>query len=110
VIARKTEKPKTMNQETSRYWEEIDNGRASFDWSHQVAQQVAKVQKADLLAFYDAFISSKGPKRAKLTSQLFGKNHPLPPVKLSATEIHVGSIAQFKHTLPLYPSAISQSK
>ena len=104
VVARKTEKFKGMNQESSRLWEEVDNGRRAFDWDAvRVAQEVAKLSKAQVLAFHDAYIAPNAPKRAKLTAQVFGKNHPLPTALPAAGEVHVTRLADFKRALPLYP-------
>lgn len=82
VIAKKTEKEKTLTAESSRHWNEITLRRFQFD---RVEREVAVLQGLDvnaLLAFIDRFISMRPAEgeshRAKLAVLYSASRHSLP--------------------------------
>jgi hypothetical protein len=94
VVAKKTEKDKTLGAESQRHWGEICTGRFQFD---RVEREVTALKALDanhLLAFIDRYISMTPvegeSQRAKLSIQYFGnKVAALPDVVLRETEERV---------------------
>lgn len=91
VIAKKTEKDKTLTAESTRLWNEIAHRRLQFD---RVEREVAVLRTLDvaaLMQFIDRFITMRPAEgvshRAKLNVQYFGCNSPLPePAALESAE------------------------
>ncbi|BGP38162.1 metalloprotease [Rhodotorula kratochvilovae] len=67
LAAKKLEKPKSLGQETGRYWQEIETGELDFHHRERQAALIRKVTKPDLVAFFDQFISPSSPSRTKLS-------------------------------------------
>ncbi|GAA5999333.1 uncharacterized protein JCM10292_001210 [Rhodotorula paludigena] len=66
VALKKLEKPKSLGQETSRYWQEIQTGELDFDFRQRQAALVRRLSKEDLIAFFARYISPSSPERTKL--------------------------------------------
>ncbi|DBA00232.1 TPA: hypothetical protein N0F65_007876 [Lagenidium giganteum] len=135
VVKALVEKPKRESEEFMRSWREIAHETFVFDRRHRVAAIVETLQKADLLAFYDEFISAE--RRSKLSSQVFGSAHPLVQFAVDASEkqasptplvasaaldaqasisghsqlrvVQINDIDTFKQTMPLFPQRMRGS-
>ena len=53
LIARLTESDKNLNQRSERYWADLGLGIQSFDSAKQISQHVARLNKAEILAFLE---------------------------------------------------------
>jgi len=129
---KKLEKPKDLTEEASRDFTEILTGTYDFDRKARQAQTLLSMRKADLVAFWDRFISPGAPERRalavlveahtpqtdgrakKLEQQLMtastGETEkgtaglPLPVEHLSKGAIDLtGDLEDFKKSLPLLP-------
>ncbi len=106
LVARKSEKPKTMSQESSRLWAEVTNHRHAFDWDLRVAEAARKLTKADLLGFYHTYIAAGAPQRRKLSSHIFGKGKDVPKPEAAAGgpgELLISNVFEFKRAQALHP-------
>jgi hypothetical protein len=63
------------------------------------------LKKEQVIAFYNQFISPQSKTRRKLSSQVFGKNHPLPSKEKYEHQsvILIDDIRVFKRSRPLFP-------
>lgn len=66
LVASKLEKPKNLAQESSRYFEQIRTGVYDFGARTRRAAIIAGLNKADLKEFFETYISTTSPKRAKI--------------------------------------------
>jgi insulysin len=66
------EKDKNLGEESSKYWNVINNQTYQFRRLHQIAQAARCLTKLDILRFFDHFVLAKSPYRRKLSIQLFG--------------------------------------
>ena len=71
VINDLLEKPKTINEQHSTYWNEIWIKRYQFNRVEAVADAVKMLKKEDILAFYDEYISNTSKKRCRVVTQCF---------------------------------------
>jgi len=79
LIARKLEKDKSLKDETARYSLEVQFPRTHlFKRAEIEAEEVGKLTKDDMLAFFKTFFSDKSTSRSKLTTEIYGKDHPIP--------------------------------
>ncbi|GAA6048954.1 hypothetical protein JCM3770_007136 [Rhodotorula araucariae] len=67
LAAKKVERPKSLGQESGRYWQEIETGELDFDHRQRQAALIRQLTKADLAAFFDQYISPSSPSRTKLS-------------------------------------------
>ena len=72
-IAVQLEKPKTIREELSRHWRQIDDETYQFKRKENVVAELKKLSKADLVAFYQQYIVGSG--RRVLVSRIYGKGH-----------------------------------
>jgi len=107
VCEKLLEKPKNIDQESSRYWEEIKSGSYLFDRKKQLAAAlqatpVAALHEA-LLLLFDSLVL-KSSHRKKFSSQFFGKgansNNASDEKKPEA--VVVRDAADFKRSLQLH--------
>eukprot|EP00484_Ammonia_sp_Unknown_P002445 CAMPEP_0197074844 /NCGR_PEP_ID=MMETSP1384-20130603/211309_1 /TAXON_ID=29189 /ORGANISM="Ammonia sp." /LENGTH=1070 /DNA_ID=CAMNT_0042513685 /DNA_START=164 /DNA_END=3375 /DNA_ORIENTATION=+ len=77
VINNLLEKPKTIHEQNSRYWREITSSRYQFQRRENLAKEIEKVSKEDVLKFYDEFIVQNSEARTKFTVHCYGNQHPM---------------------------------
>ncbi len=53
LINRLMEKPKNLNERSQRYWGDLTDEWYTFDSRNQVAEQVAQLTQADMMAFFE---------------------------------------------------------
>lgn len=69
------EKNKNIGEESSKYWNVLTNQSYLFKRLELIADEVEKVKKTQVLDFFDQFVKKNGPKRKKLSVQVFAKQH-----------------------------------
>ncbi|GAA5879693.1 hypothetical protein JCM8547_008957 [Rhodosporidiobolus lusitaniae] len=67
VALKKLEKAKSLGQETSRYWQEVETGELDWFCRERQAALVRQLKKTDIFDFFNRFISPSSPSRTKLT-------------------------------------------
>jgi len=85
LIARLTESDKNLNQRSERYWADLDLGVLSFDSAQQISQQVATLDKAEMLKFLEAALSKLNSESLLIFSR--GKFEDLPSGGKAITDI-----------------------
>ena len=118
VVTQKLEKPKNLNEESLKYWEEINSGGLMFDRRETSAAEVQKLSRADVLAFFDKFIASEAPERRKIAVHCFATNKwatafdAASPAPAGATDATATSEAETvtasETTAPTSPAADSE--
>ncbi|GAB5368156.1 hypothetical protein AAMO2058_001294300 [Amorphochlora amoebiformis] len=118
VIKKKRKKDKKMKEEASRHWGKIVYKRYNFDKVELEVAEIEKLSKKDVLDFYIRYLSIS-PTRAKLSSQVFGKDHSfpnaedkptedttgIPPVpKDTTSQVQIGDFDDFVQSMPLFPA------
>jgi len=87
VIKRKEEKEKTLNQETSRIWQEISTHRYGFNRAELEVKELHTITLPMLIKFFESFILHGGSRRA-LSIQVYGSEHSATPSEsLSSSQI-----------------------
>ncbi|KAH8673592.1 peptidase M16 inactive domain-containing protein [Xylariales sp. PMI_506] len=66
VIIKRLEKLKNLDDETERHWLQISSEYYDFETSQEDAAQVKKLTKPDMIEFYNTYIVSSSPVRAKM--------------------------------------------
>ena len=97
------EKPKNLQKETNRFWEEMSSGAYLFNRKIKEAQFLRSVKLDDIIEFYDHFIAPTSERRVKFTSQFFGAKHPYPEGK-SDDVIVITDHTSFKRSMKLLPA------
>jgi secreted Zn-dependent insulinase-like peptidase len=77
VIARKSEKDKTLVNESNRHWHEITLRRYTFDRAAREVRHLERISHQMLVEFFNTYVLNPET-RAKLSIQVHGKNHPMP--------------------------------
>ncbi|KAI9733464.1 MAG: Insulinase (Peptidase M16) [Claussenomyces sp. TS43310] len=67
VITKRLEKLKNLDQESSRHWSHIDGEYFDFELVHHDAAHIKALTKADMVSFYNHYISSASLARSKLS-------------------------------------------
>jgi len=104
LIVQKLDKDKSLKEETTRWRTEIEFPHTQkFDRAKREAEAIEKLSKDDILNFYKKYIA-QGGSRAKLSVQIFGKDHVVPERTSSDPSVVViTDISAFKKAMPLYP-------
>eukprot|EP01041_Mallomonas_annulata_P009052 gene9052-18749_t len=107
VIEKLVEKPKNLDQETQRHWQEISSSTYLFNRRQLQADFLQNIKLSDVMLFYKMYIMPNDTRR-KFTSQFYGANQYYPLDKKSHMKkskvIIVKDPAVFKTTLPLLPA------
>lgn len=77
------EKPKNLDEETRRYWDEISKGLYLFDRDQhlvQILQTPGLFTVASMQSCFDRYFGTSSPARTSFSSQFFGKGRRLPRV------------------------------
>jgi len=97
------EKNKNIGEESSKYWHVLTNGTFMFKRLELVADEVEKIVKDEVLAFYDEFVKKGAASRKKLGVQVFAKQHMEKFEEVVADgEILIDSAPEFKRITPLF--------
>ncbi|KAL1917702.1 uncharacterized protein VTP21DRAFT_3536 [Calcarisporiella thermophila] len=94
LIAKKLEKDKNLQQETHRYWVIVHSGLYDFDQAEVDVNELKRIEKEDLLQFYDKHIHPSSPVRKKLSVHI--RSHKAirspPAARRSPTPEHLESL------------------
>lgn len=77
IVKEYSEKPKSQEEEVQLLLSEITNHEYAFTRKATLAQLVATLQPADVLQFFDTYISPDAPARRKLSVRIFGNTTAL---------------------------------
>lgn len=107
------EKDKNIGEESSKYWNVLQNNTYMFKRLKLIANEVEKITKDEVLEFHDQFLKKEGPFRKKLSVQIFAKQHmenfndPVPE-----DSIQIDDPAEFKRVSSLFglPLAVDVEK
>ena len=104
VVDKLTEKPKNLDQETGRFWEEVRGGWALFDRRERVAAHLAAptTTLARCVSFYDRYILTPSQRR-KVSSRFYGKGTAFPKGAEGADVVAVIDPSAFKRSMTLQP-------
>jgi insulysin len=69
------EKNKNIGEESNKYWHGMSTRSYLFRRLHLIADKVDITTKEQVLEFYDTYISKGGPKRSKLSVQVYATQH-----------------------------------
>lgn len=116
----RSEKPKQLASQTSRYWSEISSQHYNFDRDEIEVKHLKTVTKDELLSFYQEFIANNSSKRHKLSVHILSTAEaPTPaettdsadlpdgllPVPPLSEPVVICDMMSFKRDLGLYPLA-----
>lgn len=98
------EKDKNIGEESSKYWNVLQNKTYMFKRLKLVANEVEKITKQQVLEFHDEFFKKEGSlSRKKLSVQVFAKQHmetfdnPIPE-----EAIRIDNATEFKKVAPFF--------
>ena len=103
VIEKLLEKPKNLDQESMRHWEEIKNAFYLFDRKERLAKHLRNVKLSDCTEFFDLYIAAQSGERRKVSSQLFGKGSKYPKSEAGTNRVIVKNPIEFKRAMSLEP-------
>jgi len=66
LIVKRLEKPKYLDQETARHWNQIHNEYLDFEMAKRDVAIIKSLTKADMIKFFNKSIHPASPERAKL--------------------------------------------
>lgn len=69
------EKSKNLSEETMKHWNVIQNRTYYFQRINDIVNVLRKLQKIDIIRFFDHYVLASSPHRRKLSIQLFGTAH-----------------------------------
>ena len=75
-IQTRLQKPKNLHEECARFWEEITSESMRFEAPDDDAARIEKLEKWDLIEFYDTFVNPSSKRRAKLSVHMLAKPSP----------------------------------
>jgi insulysin len=70
VVARRTEKPKFLDQESLRHWNQIQIGSLDFEAADRDAEVIKTLTKAEMIAFWKTYVHPASLTRTKLSVHL----------------------------------------
>lgn len=102
------EKPKNLDEETDRYWEEISNQTYLFHRNQLMVEKLDSptlITKEVIIEFFERYLLASSSHRIKFSSQFFGGKTTFPSA--SSWDTTKGLLIQdpnlFKRKLPLLP-------
>jgi len=113
LVVAKLEKDKSLSEEYVRWKGEIDFPRArNFDRARQEAEAIEKLEKKDIIQFYDNFIAVGGKQRKKLSILIYGKGQEIGglPSNCSKDVIEIKDFRDFVTKMPHYEPLFDWSK
>ncbi|KAM3177863.1 hypothetical protein ACTXT7_003700 [Hymenolepis weldensis] len=106
VIATLLLKPKTMNQQCTKYWGQIVRQRYDFDLSGREVEAIKTIKKDDVQRFYRTYIKATSEARRKFA--VYVTSEKAPATDKGDSGILIENPTKFKRTLPLRPIAVSR--
>jgi len=98
------EKDKNLNEESNRYWKEIQKSAYHFDRNQALAALVESLTQETIVQFYRTYVVHSSTTRMKLSSQIFGSSHALEnPDECDGSVVLIKSASAFRRSMPLYP-------
>lgn len=98
------EKAKNLDQESTRYWNEIKNETYLFDRKEQLSSYLTSATLSDCLLFFDKYFAQQSGDRRKCSSQFFGKGTRYPKAtSLDKNVVIISDPSAFKRTMTLLP-------
>lgn len=95
---------KNLGEESSRYWNVIQNQTFHFTRLQDIAGHVKTMTKQRVLIFFDKYVAANAPYRRKLCVQVYAKQHQASLKKSEDTDIiEIESPDEFKREMELYP-------
>eukprot|EP00252_Welwitschia_mirabilis_P007587 TRINITY_DN19118_c0_g1_i1.p1 TRINITY_DN19118_c0_g1~~TRINITY_DN19118_c0_g1_i1.p1 ORF type:complete len:1100 (+),score=208.89 TRINITY_DN19118_c0_g1_i1:181-3300(+) len=74
LIAKKLEKDPSLIDETNYHWDQIVNKRYSFEMLKLEADELTRIDKADIMNWYNVFINSASSACRRLSIRIWGCN------------------------------------
>jgi len=105
LVVSKLEKDKSLWEEYVRWKSEIDFPRVhNFARAEKEAEAIKKLEKQDIIEFYDNYIAVGGKHRRKLSVLIYGKGHEIAelPTNCSKEVIEIKSFRDFVSKMPHY--------
>uniref|UniRef100_A0A7S2PDI3 Coenzyme PQQ synthesis protein F-like C-terminal lobe domain-containing protein n=2 Tax=Leptocylindrus danicus TaxID=163516 RepID=A0A7S2PDI3_9STRA len=105
VVEEFLEKNKNLAEESSKYWNVINNKSYLFRRFQLLAAEIEKLSKAQILQFFDRYIAKDGVERKKISVQVFGSNHleKMGEEVVDAVVIPNDNTVDFKQGMSLFP-------
>ena len=99
------EKNKNLSQESTKYWQVITDRSYQFKKWQNIAACMEKIDRNEVVQFYDKFIAQYAPNLKKLCILVFAQKH-MEAFNSSAIDekirtIHESDIDEFRRSLPL---------
>nr|GMD39795.1 insulin-degrading enzyme-like 1, peroxisomal [Ipomoea batatas] len=109
LIDVKLEKFKNIWEEADFFWWEIYGGTYKFDRVPMEVAALKQLTKADLIKFFDEYVSISSPKRKALSVRVYGSSHSseYKSEKEEPAEpgfVKIEDIFSFRRSRPVYPS------
>ncbi|KAL9126635.1 MAG: hypothetical protein Q9175_007885, partial [Cornicularia normoerica] len=76
LIAKRLEKIKNLDQESSRFWSHISNEYLDFLSREHDVSHLKPLSQSDLIEFYNHYINPTSPSRAKLSIHMIAQSMP----------------------------------
>ena len=76
LIAKRLEKIKNLDQESSRFWSHISNEYLDFLSKEHDVSHLKPLTKSDLIEFFNHYINPSSPSRAKLSVHMIAQTSP----------------------------------
>jgi insulysin len=103
-ITLKMEKDKRMSARTARFWKEISSEEFVYDRAMREIEALHAVKKSDVVDLFDRYIAPGGSCRRKLSSLVYGCDHPIPESESVDSGVKlVKDPVAFRLSLPLFP-------
>ena len=100
------EKNKNLSQETTKYWQVITERSYQFKKWDNIAACMPKIQKNEVVKFFDKFIAQYAPCLRKLCVLVFAQKHMEAFKNSTLTEniktFYESDIDDFRRSLPLF--------
>jgi len=101
---------KPLDDIADRFWSEILNEQYAFSSVKNMAEEVSKLELAEVLQFYKDYIHPEGSKRAKLGTWVYANGvRPVNSLKGENVFVCRQNIERLKDSLPLNPSYLQSS-
>lgn len=111
LVMKKLEEPKRLANECNKHWSEITSKQYNFRRATIEAEDARKIQKKDILDFYEKLIGPSAKNRHKISVHILGNglesSEPLVPSdeKDKHKREYISDVVDFKSRLPLLPLA-----
>ncbi|RMJ03581.1 hypothetical protein CDV36_014893 [Fusarium kuroshium] len=70
LVIRRLEKPRNLDEESSRHWSQITSEYYDFECAQRDAEQVKKLTKSEMVEFFDKYFDPASSERARLSIHL----------------------------------------